>query len=260
MISRRQALTGIGGGLLAGALSVTPAGKAFAVLSKQGGYPWEPRKIDPDEAAAMGYDGFYDGGQGCCYGVFTGIVGQMAKKYGAPYNTFPLGMMAYGASGVANWGTLCGSLNGAAAAFGLFFDRKNQEPLVDSLFYWYEKANLPEYIPDKPEYEYDVPKTISSSVLCHASVSKWCYRSGTEMHSPERSERCARVTADTARQAAILINLAIDNKPISSSHNLARSLCGKCHSKDGDSDIMKGKMGCRPCHDGSLTTKFKDHP
>ena len=52
----------------------------------------------------------------CMLGAFEPIVRGVADKLGAPYTSFPFAMFAYGAGGVAGWGTLCGCLNGAAAA------------------------------------------------------------------------------------------------------------------------------------------------
>ncbi len=275
MITRRQALVGAGAILLGGSVQLTAASakkgkndeKELAKwmgfreqLDGSGGWPWKPKKISPDKAAMLGYSGFYNSGQGCGYGVFKGLVGQMALKYGAPYDSFPLQMMTYGASGVGNWGTLCGSLNGAAAAFGLFYGRDESTELIDALFRWYEKEKLPVFEPSIKKLDFTPEPTIPDSVLCHVSVSQWCYETENDMHSKERSERCARVTAVVAKKAAEMINAKIDGKKISSQPSKNHESCMECHDKDTDADIAKGKMDCGTCHDGHLESKFENHP
>lgn len=101
------------------------AKKADADAAKSDQGLWTFRKIDPETAARMGYEGYYEGR--CCYGAFMGIVGQMAKEYGEPYRSFPFKMMEFGTTGVAGYGSLCGALNGAAAAIGLFYGGKDRE-------------------------------------------------------------------------------------------------------------------------------------
>ncbi len=275
MITRRQALMGAGAILVGGAVPLIAASaqkekndeKELAKwmgfreqLDGSGGWPWKPKKISPDKAAMLGYSGFYNSGQGCGYGVFKGLVGQMALKYGAPYDTFPLQMMTYGASGVGNWGTLCGSLNGAAAAFGLFYGRDESTEMIDALFRWYEKEKIPVFEPSIKKLDFTPPPTLPDSVLCHVSVSQWCYETGNEMHSKERSERCARVTAVVAQKAAEMLNDKIDGKKIDSKPSKNHASCIECHDKDTEADIAKGKMDCGACHDGHLESKFENHP
>ena len=43
---------------------------------------------------------------------------------------------------------------------------------VDELFLWYEQTELPVYIPKKPTYNIEIPKSISVSILCHVSVRR----------------------------------------------------------------------------------------
>lgn len=207
----------------------------------------------------LGYSGFYHANQGCCFGVFKGVVGQLALKYGTPYDTFPLQMMAYGASGTGNWGTLCGALNGAAAAFGLFYGRKEHTEMIDALFRWYEKAALPGFKPSTVKLDFAPPPTVADSVLCHISVSRWCYKTGNEMHSNERSERCARVTGEVAMKAAEIINAKILGETLLSAPSQNSTTCMECHDNGKDSDIAKGKMDCGTCHDGHLDNQFEPH-
>lgn len=259
--SRREAIFAMGGafaGLAAGsATGYLPAANA-AKKDDDGKFPrfWTPRKLDPARTAQRAYDGFYKHGRGCSYGVFSAVIGRMGEKHGAPYNSFPLFMMTFGYSGVSNWGTLCGALMGAAAMYALFYYRTDRDPMIDALFTWYEQTALPHYSPGKPVHAFDCKQTTAKSVLCHNSVSQWAYASGNEMHSRERSERCARLTADVALKTVEIMNAKIDDKFTFAGHSESVKYCGTCHGKDKESDIAKGKMDCMPCHDD----KFKDHP
>ncbi|MEA3441140.1 MAG: C-GCAxxG-C-C family protein [Chloroflexota bacterium] len=260
-ISRREAISTIGGavaGLAIGSFagcSKNVSGKANLETGKHPDF-WKPHKLDTDETAQRAYDGFYNHGRGCCYGVFSSVIGQMAEKYGEPYNMFPMFMMKFGYSGVSNWGTLCGALIGASAMYALFYYRTDRDPMIDELFTWYEKTALPIYQSPKPVLEFECEQTIAKSVLCHNSVSKWSYKSEHEIHSKERSERCARLTADVAIKAVEILNAKIDQTFTFAGHSESVDYCGECHGKGKESDIAKGKMDCETCHND----KLEDHP
>ena len=260
-LSRREAMATIGGAL-AGLTMGSSVGFSATDTAKSkkddGKIPqfWTPHKLDPAETAQLAYNYFYQHGRGCCYGVFASVIGQMAEKYGAPYNTFPLFMMKFGYSGVSNWGTLCGALMGASAMYALFYYRTDRDPMIDELFTWYEKTALPIYAPPKPVLAFECKQTTAQSVLCHNSVSQWSFASGHDMHSKERSERCARLTAEVAFKTVEILNAKIDNKFAFSGYSESVKYCGTCHGRGKESDIAKGKMDCQPCH----SDKFKDHP
>jgi hypothetical protein len=132
--------------------------------------------------------------------------------------------------------------------------------MIDALFRWYEKAELPIFKPSvKVKLDFTPPSTVADSTLCHVSVSRWCYKTGNEMHSQERSERCARVTADVAKKAAEILNEKISGKAILSKPSNHAVTCNHCHDKGKVSDIAKGKMDCGTCHDGHLVGKFQPH-
>ena len=139
MLPDRRALLGGLGGLaigcavagLTGSLARAGTGsgaaetRRFTRFSQQGGdFSWTPRKLDPDECAPVAYDGFWHNLNACGYGAFYSIVGIMAEKYGAPYDQFPFSMLAVNEGGIIGWGTICGALYGAAAAFALFWNRE----------------------------------------------------------------------------------------------------------------------------------------
>jgi len=212
MVSRRQVLAGVGGFVVAaGVTAVLP--QSMYATGKSTASSWLPRKLDPEVSAAVAYEGYWEEGRGCGYGAFKGIIGVMGR-YGEPYSRFPVWMMAYASAGIGKWGTVCGALNCAAAAFGLLYQKKDLEQLVDALFSWYEKAALPEFIPKNPRINVETEKLVTDSVLCHVSLSRWCYETDNKVNSMERAERCSRVVADVTRKAVELLNGRIDKAHI----------------------------------------------
>ncbi len=277
--NRRQLLCGLGGlavgsavtGLVAPAFAAEapkierPAGR-FAQVG--GEFGWKPHKLDPKEGAPICYDAYWYKGYACSYACFYGIVGVMGEKFGAPYNQFPFTMFEAFKGGISDWGTICGALAGAASAFALFWPRKERNAMVDELFRWYEQAQLPIYNPGDAAQGVagELPTSVSESVLCHVSVSKWCYANKIGAKSKKRSERCGRLSVDVCMKAIEIMNAKIDAgaewKGTFAKQD-AVAQCGECHQqKGGESDWGKGVLNCTPCHDGrqALTNKFKDHP
>ncbi|MDO5536998.1 MAG: C-GCAxxG-C-C family protein, partial [Desulfovibrionaceae bacterium] len=207
-------------------------------------------------------------GYACGYGAFYSMIGLMAEKYGAPYNTFPFTMLEANKGGISDWGTICGALYGSAAAFALFYGRKERNAMVNELFRWYEVTKLPIYQPgDKAQgVAGELPSNVAGSVMCHISVSKWCYANKIEATSKQRSERCGRLTADVAAKAVEILNAKIDAgkdyKGVFAKQE-AVSACGECHQTKGEeANWAKGVLDCTPCHNGgsALSNKFEGHP
>ncbi|MBI1389867.1 MAG: hypothetical protein GC154_15615 [bacterium] len=212
-------------------------------------WPWTCAELDPNMAAEMGYTAYSQGG--CCYGAFKGLVGQLAETQGYPFTLIPLDMMRYGAGGVVSWGSLCGTLNGAAAAINLVLPSSTANPLIDELMAWYSTTALPIYVPDGKE---TTTTSVSNSPLCHASVSKWCEASNLGVTSNERKERCARLVADVASKAAELINAQIQNAFVPENGPAAViATCNTCHGSTGQNNVLS-KMDCNSCHEP------EDHP
>ncbi len=144
------------------------------------------------------------------YGAFDAIIGQLQRTVGYPYTTMPTTLAVYGEGGVAGISTLCGALNGAAAAIfvvarGIEKERREAAyPPILEMFNWYEQAELPKFRPAKPKFE--IVKSVSNSPLCHASVTNWCKAAKVKAFSPERPERCGWITGSVARFAANLLN------------------------------------------------------
>ncbi|MDR0466031.1 MAG: C-GCAxxG-C-C family protein [Deltaproteobacteria bacterium] len=283
--SRRNVLGLMGGvmaggaiaGMVAPALAAAPkpadrAGNLGERFKQTGGdFSWKPQKLDPIEVATVAHAGFWHQGYGCGYGVLYSIVGLMGEKYGAPYKDFPFSMMEFGKSGISEWGGTCGALLGAAAALALFFPRKDRDAMIDELFRWYELAAFPIYKPNPgtTKVEGPLPSSVANSIICHISVAKWCAASKFDARSTERSERCARITADVALKTLEIIQAQADGKfkpaPLAKSEVFAGCTVQGCHGenkKDWQHAGLKGRMDCTPCHTGSnaVQDKRKNHP
>ena len=250
--------TGVALGI-GGAGIVSANAKATPVES----LPWPYTKLDVEMARKLGHGGYYK--NECGAGTFYGILWPLTEKIGHPYDTIPIeppNIMTFGAGGVAGWATLCGALNGASAAITLV--TKNYKPIINELFGWYENESFPsdqsneyaskhQFLVEKYKSDKILPKSISKSTLCHASVTDWCKASGYASGVKERSERCARLAGDVAAHAVTLLNLDAEGKfkpTYAFSEEVAG--CRKCHFKGKDCGAgqnTRGKMDCLQCHE-----------
>ena len=248
-LDRRQAL-----GLLIGMGGLAAAGGGTALLGRTGPegpaprsalakLPWPYRPLDPE---AVGHRAYQDYGKHhCMYGTFEAIVGSVAEKLGAPYTDFPFDLFTYGMGGVHGWGTLCGCLNGCAAAIQVL--SSNPEPLVDELYRWYQSAALPDF--DPKGIRFKSVRSMAGSPLCHPSIAKWCEASGKKAYSEERKDRCGVLTASVARKCAMLLNDQAAGKfaPVNGADARTKTCMG-CHEKGGPMENMRSKQACAPCH------------
>lgn len=250
-------------GAMAGALGLVALGSAgraggqgpvaVTAADAMGRLPWPYR---PLEADAIGNAAFAANGQGgCMYGVFEPIAGAVARQLGAPYLAFPFAMFAYGAGGVAGWGSLCGALNGAAAALTLLSARP--QPLISELYAWYEREALPDYLPAGARFPN--VQSVSGSVLCHVSLTRWANASGKKMASPERAERCGALAASVARKTVLLLNAQGAAGPSLAAPEQATTTCLSCHGTRGVVCDASGRMRCAACHTPA-ELKVAGHP
>lgn len=218
---------------------------------------WVYHELELQNTGDVAYRMYPEGS--CMYAIFGSILTQLGEKYGEPYVSFPIAMMKYGASGIGDYGSICGALNGAAAAVGLFVKNKSHmNAMIEDIFTWYEKATLPIYTPKEPKQP--MVTSISNSVLCHASTVNWIKVSGHRIDSKERAERCSRLTADTAQKTVGLLNNYFKSGyETSMTMKKDTASCYQCHSHEGKLGNMRGKMECASCHDKSLAhTLFAD--
>jgi len=238
----------VGGIALTGCLDSPEAISVEAAEPDAGsrGEAWAYRRLDPTEVARRVY-AIYAGG-GCMYAIFGGILLCLSEKAGEPFSSFPLHMMKYGAGGVGGWGTLCGALNGAAAAIGLLVaNKERREKLIAELFSWYETESLPKCQPTAGGDQRDIEATIAGSVLCHVSVSKWCRASGSKVESKEKTERCRRLTVDVCRKTVELLNRPLSAaKAIPEGGPIGQG-ASESRAQQPPAEVM-GKMRCDTCH------------
>ena len=248
--------------------------------------PWGYQELDPEYVRKLGHLGYYL--EECGGGSFWGIMTALKEKMGYPYNLIPLptkaqfiehltaksrgekgthyqGIMQHGVGGVADYGSLCGAPNGAAAAITFAFPFAEVKPIVQRLMRYYETESFPneksneyavnkEFYPPKYKSGKALPRSPGHSTLCHVSVAKWCENSGYASGSKERSERCARVTGDVAAMAAILMNAHFKGNletvfPLKLSQDTVS--CRVCHFKGKKFEagqFSRGSMECASCH------------
>ncbi|MEP0846641.1 MAG: C_GCAxxG_C_C family protein [Phycisphaerae bacterium] len=224
-------------------------------------WPLAYAKLDVEYVRKLGHQQFYEGD--CCYGAFSAIVKALGEQVGEPFASFPRDMMRYGKGGVYGYGTLCGALNGAAAAIQLVTDESTAGKVITELLNWYAVTELPtdqsnqyaanhEFLVETLKTDEILPRNAAGNVLCHTSVSKWSVLSGYASGSEQRKERCARLTGDVAAKAVELLNAVQDATftPLLTSPG-EQAGCMNCHKPGLDfvsGNFTQGKMDCETCH------------
>jgi hypothetical protein len=221
---------------------------------------WAYSHLDPALTGELAYQYYQEGS--CMYAVFKSVLSQLADKFGEPYASFPLHMMKYGRSGIGGFGTVCGSLNGAAALIGLLVEGNSiQDTLIAGLFRWYERIPIPEFRPQTAILDFTPPSSVSESTLCHASVTNWVKNSGYKADSGQRVERCRRLTSDVASRTAVVLNEYFSNTYVANgqvSKNVHE--CMTCHGNTGKLNNTFGKMECASCHTESIGHRIFANP
>lgn len=211
-VSRRDFLRKAGVGVLgvtamtltgcAGAAAQpTKAADAAPEATEAPAWPWKWEELDPQVALENGYKAFYSHG-GCCAGAVAAIVETLAGQHGYPYNQINAKMFADGAGGYGVQ-SLCGSLGGACAMFGLFLEGADANALRNELYEWYKVRPFPQYQPELAS----PAMTVADSVECRDSVGKYMAATGFTMADDGRKARCAAVTGEVAAKAADLLNI-----------------------------------------------------
>lgn len=229
--------------------------------SDQPTWPYPYAKLDVEDVRKAGHAQFYEGD--CCYGAFSAIIGALGEKLGEPFTSFPTDVMRYGKGGMYGYGTLCGAINGAAAAVQLVAEEETAAKVVTELMNWYSATALPtdtangyavnhEYLVAQLKTDEALLQNVAGNVLCHVSVSKWSSASGYGSGSEERKERCARLTGDVAAKAVELLNAVTDEAfaPTLTSPG-EQAGCMACHKPGLDvsgGNFTQGKMDCITCH------------
>lgn len=239
--SRRSLLLGAGK-LAVGAagIAVVSAGGLNLISkadAKETPMPWPYKKLNPEEVAEKAYNEWYR--VYCGAAVISSIVNSLAKEIGEPYASFPVDSFVWMHGGEVGWGTMCGTEMGAAVVANLIAGPgvfKDGEKITNEVVQWYSDTELPMYTPKKPKITSEIPRSKSGSPLCHVSVGKWMKAADKGFWSPERKDRCARVTASVAAHTVKLLNDWKDGKfksdlklPAMTYNITAQHDCTDCH-------------------------------
>ncbi len=251
--------------------------------------PWGYKELDPEEVRKLGHLGYY--ASECGAGVVWAIMYSLKKRVGYPYTMLPIPdidevmdgvkhhkhvdmLFHYAAGGVEGYATLCGAANGAAFAIECALGMHKAKGIVRRLYRWYESHPFPSEKSNElaekheflvPYYKFDkaLPRVCSHSVLCHVQVSHWCKVSGYASGSKERAERCARIAADVAAHAVVLMNAEINGElhkyPFVVDHDTAS--CRVCHYKGKvyeQGAFDRGFMECASCHTKEIKAHAKE--
>ncbi len=262
-MDRRKAMKVAAGAIAGGGAGLLALTTAFRNENKQNKEPknleynaaenkWEYFYLDPAATAQLAYDKYSEGS--CMYATVSSVVLQLAEKFGEPFTSFPVHMFKYGHGGIGGFGSVCGTLNGAAALIGLLIaDKSVQDKMIADIFQWYEKASLPKFNPQNSVFDFTPPTSIANSVLCHASNTNWCKESGFQVNSKERKERCRRLTSDVAQKVSNSLNEIFTGAYVSNMHsNEAANTCVACHGDEGKIKNTSVKMSCNSCHTESV--------
>ena len=266
---RREFLSSVGkvgamagaGALVAG--SVGCSDDAVATPGNIVQWPLQYEPVDEERVRELAYYTFYNGG--CCYGAFEGMIAVMREFMGGDFDLIPTVMMRFGGGGVAGFGSICGTLNGAAAAINLMLPNSEANPLITELLSWYAATMLPTaetnaYAMDNPTlpegktqlFTGDLGQSIAGGNLCHMSVTNWSRATGLGSGSNERKERCARLTADIAVKAIELLTANYNGTFVAQFGLPADNVnCRTCHKEGTDplyGEFTNGKMDCGICH------------
>ena len=224
-LTRRQC---IGAGLAA---ITTVAGVAGCSMlqkppqaSSSAALPWHYPEFDVEQVRRRAYEYKYE--KACMYGVVKAIA-TSAAEHNPQWSTLPLDAFYYGRGGAYLWGTLCGALNGGLFVLTLALGDCPQA--ADDLMTWYVKAQLPSLNHEEYCRFKNQPQTIAGSPLCHQSAGRWIKKTGFAINTPERIERCAKISGDTAAYVADILNRALkgEYKAVSLQEPVAE--CMGCH-------------------------------
>lgn len=174
-------------------------------------------------------------------------------------------MMSFLTGGGFGWTGTCGSIIAAGAVINMVTPKDDAKKIIEEMFAWYEqtpfpsdianqKAHKKQFLVEKYKTSDILVQTVANSPLCHVSVTRWCKASGFTSGSPERGERCARLTSDVVAFTAEKLN-AYHAKTYKTQYAMSAVAkeCNSCHSDKQESfeagGWTRGKMQCDICHD-----------
>jgi hypothetical protein len=261
---------GIGCLLGAGKLAGGIGGSSKSVYQSAPALPWSigSYRFNVNEVKKRAYENFYK--YECMGGVICTLLQVLSENIGYPFNTLPLDMFRYGGGGIAGWGTVCGSVNGGSQFLNLVGSPSNYQKLINDLLDWYSNQSFPSKDHDSYAKFQNQAQSMAKSPLCHISVTTWVNTArevddpNIRSLSPERADRCAKVTGDVAGHVAQVLNDYYDGKylttfaPEKSEYNS----CLSCHTdtENAYNANVKAQMNCTTCHVDLNKIDLATHP
>ncbi|MDW7673140.1 MAG: C-GCAxxG-C-C family protein [Bacillota bacterium] len=173
-------------------------------------------------------------------------MGYLAEEVGYPFNLTPPEAFTPFKGGIYGWGSICGALVAPIATIAMLFESSENEALINELMAFYKDAAFPQFQPKG----LNVATTVANSNLCHVSVTTWMQATGLPRTAPERSERCAGVTADVCKFTVEMLNKYMDKAFVSEFKPAAVvGECMSCHDSTKNISPAYGKEDCTSCHD-----------
>ncbi len=124
----------------------------------------------------------------CEYGLIT------AFREEASLNLDYSQVKAFSPSLPNRWNRVCGAVTGAFWVFAFTLEPSEFKGAVERLVDFHNHTPLPLFKPKGV----NLPKAPALSISCRDSIVNWCRATGIHPRSPERSYRCAAITADVA--------------------------------------------------------------
>lgn len=271
-LSRRGFIARAGGALATGTIA-TALGAPLIAQAQVAPVPWPIPILDPSAVRDAGYWGYWandpskNTNYGCAYGVAAALIAGIEAGLGpgSPWETLPLELFKWGKTGCVESGTLCGALAGVLPIFTMASPASVTEMGAD-LLRWYQETTLPSTEMDALDPKRRFPgqaQSVAGSPLCHVSVSSWCKAAGKLAGSADRKTRCAKITGDVARMAAIILNRLVPGvkyQPLYPAQPERYAGCVRCHvdappPPTPDGIRLNNSLGisnCTTCHPDAL--------
>lgn len=265
-------------GLAAGSVALVSLGgcgssdSSTATGPKATDFPYEKfipagYTISPSARSAIaeaGYHGFWE--DGCCHGVYSGIMSHFAKTVGAPFDQIPLNIGGFGGGGIG-YGSICGALLGGVLAINnVVADPAARGAIMTDLLRWYEGNAFPAYVPaainsaevgttlDFSAANISALQSVPNSHLCHASRTQWSVKNGVAAAGMDLYARCGRLTADVAAKVVDQINAYLATKSYTASAiDAVSATCLGCHPATSTTEPVASGMRCDSCHADKVT-------
>jgi hypothetical protein len=277
LMSRRKFLAGAG--VVVGAASVAGLGLAQSppdAAAEGATIPWHYPTVGADqpvpEAVARRAWETYNV-SGCAESTWWALVESAATAMGATYPnewpTIPKNLFRYGGGGIAGWGTICGTVNGAAAFIGMAVgNTTHRNNLINAVFQYYANTalptnaaykshvgelGLPAWTPAVRTPLNNVPTSVAESPLCHASLVQWTMTTDAQDGGAPQKDRCGKACFDVARKTSELVNAywEFSSAPVVP-FDPSVAACGTCHVT-----YTGAKMACTSCHDVDMSHAVK---